>query len=107
MATSLEEVKNNLPPDAIGEGWDDDKINGLVAEGTSLERIMMTYWSGRAAATSKYVNVSESGSSRSLSDVHKQALDMLKYWTDRANRDETQAEDPKIRPIAFRRLKRV
>jgi hypothetical protein len=107
MATSLEEVQNNLPPDAIGEGWDETKINGLVAAGTSLARIMMTYWSGRAAAYSKYVNVSESGSSRSLSDVHKQALDMLKYWSDRANREEGITDDPKLRPIRFGRMKRV
>jgi hypothetical protein len=107
MGTSLDEVKNNLPPDAEGEGWNDAKINGLISDGTSLARVMMTYWSGRAAAYSKFVNVSESGSSRSLSDVYKQALDMLKYWTDRATREESIEVDPKIRPIAFGRLKRV
>lgn len=107
MATSLEEVQNNLPPDATGEGWDEAKINSLVEAGTSLARIMMTYWSGRAAAYSKFVTVSESGSTRSLSDVHKQALDMLKYWTDRSNREEGIVDDPRQRPISFGRMKRV
>jgi hypothetical protein len=107
MATTLEDVKNNLPPDAVGEGWDDVKITGLVETGDSLARIMMTYWSGRAAAYSKFVTVSESGSTRSLSDVHKQALDMLKYWTDRANREEGIVDDPRLRSIRFGRMKRV
>lgn len=108
MVTTLEDVKNNLPPEASTQGWTDPKLQGMVDAGTSLNRIMMTYWSSRAATTAKLVNVSESGSSRSLADIHKNALDMLKYWTDLARREEdAEVVPPSQRPIAFRRITRV
>ncbi len=107
MATTLEDVQNNLPPEAPTQGWTSEKVQTLVDAGTSLSRIMMTYWSFRAASLSKLVNVSESGSSRSLQDAYKNALDLLNYWTKRATDEEKTEVDPAVRPIAFRRLKRV
>lgn len=107
MATTLEDVKNNLPPEASTQGWTDEKLQAMVDAETSLNRILMTYWSSRAAATAKFVNVSESGSSRSLSDVHNNALNMLKYWTGRAETEEGVSEAPVARTIAFHRAIRV
>jgi len=108
MATTLEDVKNNLPPEASNQGWTDVKLQAMVDADTSLNRILMTYWSSRAAATSKLVNVSESGSSRSLADIHKNALDMLRYWTTQAEKEEAlEIVPPSQRPISFGRIKRV
>jgi hypothetical protein len=45
-------------------------------------------WSKVAADTYKLVTVSESGSSRTLSDVHKNALAMSKLYTERAETEE-------------------
>lgn len=106
--TPLQDVKDNLPPEASAQGWDDARINTLLEADVSVSRILVTYWSQRAASTVNYVNVSESGSSRSLSDAHKNALDMLKYWTDRAKDEEViTPEEAGVRPIAFRRATRV
>jgi hypothetical protein len=106
--TPLQDVKDNLPPEASTQGWNDAKIQILLDAQVSLNRIMVTYWSSRAAATVNLVSVSESGSTRSLSDIHKQAVDMLKYWTDLLEKEETVTpEEASIRPIAFQRLRRV
>src|SRR5690242_7393543 len=98
MATTLEEVKANLPKDASTLGWDDSKIQPLVDAGISLPRIMMDFWNGRAADTHKLVSVSESGSTRSLSDIYNNAVEMLKYWTQRASSEEQNTDaDPRFR----------
>lgn len=106
--TPLQDVKDNLPAEAVTQGWDDEKIQTLLTAQVSVSRILVTYWSQRAAATVNYVNVSESGSSRSLSDAHRNALEMLKYWTARAKDEEViTPEEEGIRPISFNRATRV
>lgn len=108
MATTLAEVKDNLPNFAVNEGWDDAKIQAMIDAQTSLGRIMLTYWQGKAAATSEYVSVSESGSTRSLSDVYNNAVEMMKYWRDVVAKEEAATDDnPGFRRIGFGRITRV
>lgn len=107
--TDLDTVKDNLPPEAASAGWDDSKITDLLAAGLTTSRVVLSWWSQRAAQTANFVNVSESGSSRSLSDVHKQAMAMLKWWTDKVQVEENPPE-PEVevhRRISFHRATRV
>lgn len=101
-------VQDNLPAEALAEGWDEAKITVLLDSPMSTSRVIRQWWSYRASSTAAFVNVSESGSSRSLSDIHRQALEMLKYWDGRIAEEE--APEPPVQSdgrIAFHRLRRV
>lgn len=69
-----------LIPDDSREKWNDAKIAQMLDAGNSKAKIMVQFWNGAAANTASFVSVMESGSSRDLSSIHKQALDMAKYW---------------------------
>lgn len=103
-------VKDNLPPEAFANGWDDEKIELLLDSGLTTSRTVRHWWVSRASATAAFVSVSESGSSRDLSAIHKQALEMLKYW-DGIIAEEEAPEEPVVvvsdGRIAFHRIRRV
>lgn len=109
-AAEIQIVKDNLPSRAEAEdGWDDAKIELYIDQFGGTSKTVRQYWSARAAATASFVSVSESGSSRNLSDIHKQALEMLKYWDDKVKEEEAEEENPVVSDgrVAFHKLKRV
>lgn len=104
-------VQNNLPAEAGAAGWDEEKIAALLDSGLSVLQTIREWWSYRASSTASFVSVSESGSSRSLSDIHKQALAMLQYWDKRIAEAEAAAEEEEnaatLGHIRIHRAKRV
>lgn len=106
MATQAEiaEVLGLLGPNAASDGWDEAKINDLLDEGNTPDEIALEYWEARMAKTSTMVNVTESGSSRSLRDVFTNASAMAKYFADKNKDDETESS---VRPVRTRSIKRV
>lgn len=111
MATQEEirAVRENLPPEATANGWDDARISADLASGKSLAKIVQSWWRHRVANTADFVNISESGSSRSLDSVYKQAMEMLKYWDDRVAKEEEEQNNPQQGRgrIAFHQATRV
>lgn len=106
--TDLQTVKDSLPPEAASAGWDDAKIADLLAAGVSPSRTVLGWWRQRAAQLVNMVDVSESGSSRSLSSTYKQTKEMLDYWEARVKDEETFTPDEEApRTIAFRSARRV
>lgn len=67
--------------------YDDTQLSTIVDE-TSLYRAAERLWNERAASLVGLVNVSESGSSRSLGDMHKNALAMAAHFRKLAETDE-------------------
>ena len=67
----IDAVRLLLGPNSVGEGWTDEKTGALLDAGEDPEDIALSYWEFAAARTTTLVNVSESGSSRSLGDIHK------------------------------------
>ena len=66
-------------PDECG-GWDDEKL-GLAIDGTdTLNAAAAGVWLLKAGQASSLVDVSESGSSRKLSDIQKNALSMSQQY---------------------------
>lgn len=108
-AEDVETVKDNIPSDAAGQGWDDDKIAAIIDGGLTTSRTIRSYWSWRVANTTNLVSISESGSSRDLSKIHQQALDMLKYWDAKIvdEENDTDSSGESQQPIAFHRWTRV
>lgn len=85
MAT-LDEVKEKMPSGL--DDWDDEYIKGLIESGQSAARILNRAWLAKASKTAEIVDVSESGSSRSMSSIYRNAMEMAEYWGIKAEKDE-------------------
>ena len=80
MATDAEvlEVSQNVN-EASDEIFGDDYIAGLVDAG-SVTTATLTIWRKKAARFAELVDVTEAGATHAFSDLHKNALDMVKTW---------------------------
>lgn len=86
----VSEVIDLLPADAkVGDAiWDAAKVESLLDAGNSVNKLMARFWNAQAAATATMIDISESGSSRSLSTIHENAVRMARYWDDRLKAEE-------------------
>lgn len=80
---SLEDV--NKLRDLIGEpdesnGWTNEKLAEIIDASASVVEAAAKVWTSKAATYATLVDVSESGSSRKLSDLHKNALAMSSHY---------------------------
>lgn len=109
-ANVVGQVIDLLPTDAkIGESpWDTERVTTLLDQGNSVNQLLSRFWNAKAAETASYIDVSESGSSRSLSTVHENAVRMARYWDDRVKADEDAAAEVPVRTSAVsHRARRV
>lgn len=85
-------------PDDVN-GWTDVRI-ALYIDGSSNSRLAASdIWMVKAAASATLVNVSESGSSRSLSDIYKNAREMADRFRSEGLALLAVPSRPVIRPI--------
>lgn len=87
MATEQEIA---LVREYIGEpndanGWTDVRISVFIDGAENLPYAAADIWGVKAGASAGLVNVSESGSSRSLGDLLKQAAQMEAYYRKRGD----------------------
>lgn len=61
------------------EPFDDEDLSGMI-DTMTLNGAASNLWNVKAADLALLVNTSESGSSRSLGDAHKNALNMAKHF---------------------------
>lgn len=81
----IEVIKSNLPNDCATQfGWTDEKIAAVLdAVNLSVPQTVRQFWLERLTNTHEYMDVNESGSGRTLSQVHINAKAMLEYWDKR------------------------
>lgn len=91
-------------PDTNG-AWTDTRIEGFVDRETNVYYAAAEIWAVKAGQSVGLVNVSESGSSRSLSDLLKQAKEMEAYYRRRG--DELEAPVPLDAGPVIRRISRA
>lgn len=77
----------NEPDDS--NGWTEGKLTMYLTKYGSLYRSAAAAWSVKASAYAELVNVSESGSSRSLGDLFERAQKMAAHYAGRADEEET------------------
>lgn len=94
-ANVVGQVLDLLPTEAkIGETpWDQERVTVLLDQGNSVNQLMSRFWNAKAAETAAYIDVSESGSSRSLGTVHENAVRMARYWDDKVKADKDEADE--------------
>lgn len=111
--TAIRGVREMLGPDAAEAGWTDARISSDLDAKLSPNTIAYQWWRHRSATTYKLTQVSESGSSRTLAQIHDHAVAMRNYYqglVDKEN-DPTPPDDnpkrgPGIRTFAIRRIAR-
>ena len=100
MTTDLQsQLRNMVGENAPDTEWDDDRLQ-IYLDRTSndLELAAALIWEDKASSYAQLVNVSESGSSRSLGDMYKNALAMA----DRFRGQATTNDAPPVSPVATR-----
>lgn len=75
------------------ETYSNDAISALVDAKGSREAAASAIWSEKASGLATLVNTSESGSSRSLGDLYKNAQSMANFYANQV-KEETAAETP-------------
>jgi hypothetical protein len=94
--SDVQTVADMLPGDSAEQGWDVTRIGTDLDAGLSPNKIALAYYRKRAADTATYVDISESGSSRSLSSVHRNMLAMADLYQKLVNLEDTDdnVDDP-------------
>ena len=88
--------------------WDDEKIGRYLDAGKTGPEILQAFWEGKAASLHSMIDISESGSSRSLSRLYDNAIRLAEYWGNRVRSDKEDLEkDEDDRPTTFGRITRV
>lgn len=105
MATSEEIAAFRLLVDESADKlpYDDISISSRLDTASSPEALATQIWREKAARYASLVNVSESGSSRNLSDLHDHALKMAAVY---ANADATAPGGAAVRGVRMMRLTR-
>lgn len=82
MATAEEiaELRRMIGESLNESPWDDATIAALIDASPSMNVAAMKSWEQKAATYASMVDVSESGSSRRLSQLQEQALRMVAYY---------------------------
>lgn len=83
--------------------YDDLALSARLDAATSEQALAKQIWLEKAASYAGMVNTSESGSSRSLSDLHKNALAMAKGF---GEDDPTAPGAPGVSGVRMRKLTR-
>lgn len=69
-----------LPDDAAANGWTDE----VIAERWTgaIPTTVRKYWYDRVQDTAGYLDVPDPGGALPITQIHRQAVEMLKYWDD-------------------------
>ena len=78
-------------------GWDDDKLGAIIDSNETLASAAAQVWYLKAGQFANLVDVSESGSSRKLSDLRKNAVEMGNLYDGMAGGDTSAADGPVVR----------
>lgn len=80
--------------------YSDETLSALIDSSTSVNAAASSIWTQKAAASATLVNVAESGSSRSLGDLYRNALAMAAQFDKAAGADAATAPGIRIRRIS-------
>jgi hypothetical protein len=91
-----------LIAEPTADNYSDEVLGAAIDAAGNVKGAAADIWLGKAAQSAGLVNVSESGSSRSLSDLHKNALAMAKQLGAEEEESVSDATGIRIRRITRR-----
>lgn len=113
MATEeqVASVQRLLPSDdnqtTLGVEWDEDVVGQVFDLEGTVSKTVRAYWNAVLANTAMYMDISESGSSRQLSQPWRNAWEMVQRW-DKIVADELAEERRSVTgSVTFGKFKRV
>lgn len=75
----LAEIKAHyLPDDAVTNGWTDEVIETRWTGG--IPSTVRLYWLDRVTDTAGYLDIPDPGGTLPITQIHRQAKEMLAYW---------------------------
>lgn len=89
-ADDVAQVMELLPADS---GWDEAKVTTMLDAGNTVNKVLRRYWNKASSDSAKLVSISESGSSRDLSTIHRNAVAMAAYWDEKVKAEEAVATE--------------
>ncbi len=98
-------VQALLGSDAEAGGWTEVEINAALDAGRTANYIAARWWAQRAADTANLIDISESGTSRQLSVIHRNAKEMATVYRALAAEEEV-TPDPEVPALTVRRGRR-
>lgn len=108
-AAQIEMVKDLLPDSWEEDGWSEEKIGLYLDAESSVNKVMALFWEGKSSRLYQLIDVSESGSSRSLSKIYDNAKQLAEHYRDRAReeREDAKVDKEDARVTTFGRITRV
>jgi Cdc6-like AAA superfamily ATPase len=89
-------IPDDLPP------YTDELLAARLDAAGSAQALAAQIWREKAAQFAELVNTSESGSSRNLSDLHKNALAMAQHWAGQVPDDSSTQSGVVVRKLTRR-----
>lgn len=102
MATpqAVQQLRRLIAEPDDSNGWDDTRLSELLdEEDATVYSAASQAWTQKAAEAATLVDVSESGSSRKLGDVRKNALEMAAHYSSLGGGGSDVASGPIIQRI--------
>ena len=86
MATAedIATVRDHIAEPDDSNGWTAERIGVFIDAAPDLSMAAANIWGSKAGEYATLVDVSENGSSRKLSEIHKNALSMQRVFIDRS-----------------------
>ena len=103
----IKQVQKLLGPDAEPGGWTEVEINAALDAGRSANYIAARWWAQRTADTAHLMDISESGTSRQLSAIHRNAKEMTATYRALAAEEEVTPDPPASTVRSGRRSVRI
>lgn len=91
--------------DPNNQRFTDQELSDILDAAGSQNKAALIVWENKAASASEIVNVSESGSTRSMGDIFKNAQAMIAYFKGRVKDDDP--TEPIRRGSTTRRIERL
>jgi len=82
----IDDIKEKMPSGL--DSWTDEYILDLIGQNLTPNRILNRAWLAKASAASEMVDISESGSSRNMSTIYRNALEMAQYYGTLADKED-------------------
>ena len=104
----ISEIQDLMP--GGDEDWDEAKISSYLDADKTVPECLQLFWESRASRLHTMIDISESGSSRSLSRLYDNALKLAEYWAGKVEKDKEAAKEEQAdleRRISFNTINRV
>lgn len=76
----IERLRRLVGESVDAEPWTDLVLAAIIDDTPDLNTAALEVWEAKAAAAASFVDVTESGSSRRMSQMHDQALKMAAHY---------------------------